>query len=72
MMILVMNMTRGQSNENANDDGLIGKWFYLSLGLGFASGILVPYFIFAIKRSWGGVYFAIVDQVVDKLLRLRH
>ncbi|XLR56497.1 hypothetical protein S83_007169 [Arachis hypogaea] len=61
---------KGQNNEDANDDRLIDKWFYLSLGLGFAAGILIPYLIFSIKRSWGGVYFAIVDQVVYKILRL--
>ncbi|KAK7263910.1 hypothetical protein RJT34_31509 [Clitoria ternatea] len=48
-------------------DGLIDKWFYLSVGLGFAAAILVPYFILAIKRSWGDAYFDFVDQVIDKL-----
>ncbi|XLU48351.1 hypothetical protein S245_043165 [Arachis hypogaea] len=61
---------KGENNEDANDDRLIDKWFYLSLGLGFAAGILIPYLIFSIKRSWGGVYFAIMDQVVYKILRL--
>ncbi|KAK7263908.1 hypothetical protein RJT34_31507 [Clitoria ternatea] len=48
-------------------DGLIDKWFYLSVGLGFAAGILVPYFMLAIKRCWGHAYFDFLDQVIDKL-----
>ena len=31
--------------------GYVDQWFYLSIGLGFAVGILVPYFVLAMKRS---------------------
>ncbi|GAU28548.1 hypothetical protein TSUD_268870 [Trifolium subterraneum] len=61
-----------QGNDDSNDEGLFDNWFYLSLGLGFATGILVPYFIFTIKSSWGDVYFDFADQVIQKLLRLTH
>ncbi|KAJ1400268.1 Leucine-rich repeat [Sesbania bispinosa] len=58
---------KGRSND---DDALFDNWFYLSLGLGFAAGILVPSFILVMKRSWGDACFDFVDQVVDKLLWL--
>jgi Leucine-rich repeat (LRR) protein len=61
-----------QGNDDSNDEGLFDSWFYLSLGLGFVAGILVPYFILTMKSSWGDVYFDFVDQVIHKLLRLTH
>ncbi|KAF7824589.1 receptor-like protein EIX2 [Senna tora] len=60
---------KGASNEkNDGDDGIIDKWFYLSVGLGFAVGLLVPYMILAVKRSWSDVYFDFVDFIVFRLL----
>ena len=61
----------GGSIENYGEDKFIDNWFYLSLGLGFAAGILVPYFIFAIRKSWRNAYFAFVDEVVDRLCCMR-
>ncbi|PNY06894.1 LRR receptor-like kinase resistance protein [Trifolium pratense] len=61
-----------QGNDDSNDEGLLDNWFYLCLGLGFATGILVPYFILTMKSSWGDVYFDFVDQVIHKFLRLTH
>ncbi|XP_045831935.1 receptor-like protein EIX2 [Trifolium pratense] len=61
-----------QGNDDSNDKELFDNWFYLSLGLGFAAGILVPYVILTVKTSWGDVYFDFVDQVIHKLLRLTH
>jgi Leucine-rich repeat (LRR) protein len=62
----------GQSN-NMEHDKLFDNWFLFSIGLGFATGILVPYFILAMKRSWSDDYFYFLDQVIDKLLlRLPH
>ncbi|GAU46791.1 hypothetical protein TSUD_268520 [Trifolium subterraneum] len=58
-----------QSNNDTSEEGLFDNWFYLSLGLGFATGILVPYFILTMKSSWGDVYFDFVDQVIHKLLK---
>ena len=38
---------QGQSKvEDENDDGFIDQWFHLSIGLGFAVGILGPFFLF--------------------------
>jgi Leucine-rich repeat (LRR) protein len=61
-----------QGNDDSNDEGLFDNWFYLSLGSGFAAGILVPYFILTMKTSWGDAYFDFVDQVIHKFLRLTH
>ncbi|RVW49065.1 Receptor-like protein 2 [Vitis vinifera] len=54
--------------EDKIDGGYIDQWFYLSIGLGFALGILVPYFVLAIRRSWCDAYFDFVDKIVKWLL----
>ena len=59
-------------DEGDSNNDLLDKWFYLSLGLGFATGILVPFIILTMKSSWGDVYFDFVDQVIRKLLRCTH
>ena len=58
---------KGANNDDANNDKFIDEWFYLSLGLGFAVGILVPYLVLATKKSWSEAYFNLVDKVVKKL-----
>ncbi|KAK7835023.1 receptor-like protein eix1 [Quercus suber] len=61
----------GGTIVNDSEDNFIDNWFYLSIGLGFAAGILVPYFILAIRKSWRNAYYAFVDEVVDKLSFVR-
>ncbi|XP_027157935.1 receptor-like protein EIX2 [Coffea eugenioides] len=57
----------GSKTENDSNEGFIDEWFYLSLGLGFLVGILVPYLIFAFRRPWADVYSDFVDKLVYKL-----
>ena len=60
---------QGQSNvEDENDDGFIDQWFYLSIRLGFAVGILGPFFVLVIKKPRCVEYFNLVDKIVDKSL----
>ena len=54
--------------EDKIDGGFVDQWFYLSIGLGFAVGILVPYFVLAMRRSWCDAYFNFVDKIVKWLL----
>ncbi|OAY45336.2 hypothetical protein MANES_07G047201v8 [Manihot esculenta] len=59
----------GRRNADSDrDDSFIDKWFYLSIGLGYAAGLLLPYLTFAIRTSWGDIYFGFVDKIVAKLL----
>ncbi|KAI9114560.1 hypothetical protein K1719_014258 [Acacia pycnantha] len=58
--------------NDGDDNGLVDEWFYLSLGVGFAAGILVPYFILSMKRSWSDAYFDFVDLVIIKFLVFFH
>ncbi|KAJ7012934.1 LRR receptor-like serine/threonine-protein kinase FLS2 [Populus alba x Populus x berolinensis] len=58
----------GTSTIEDSDDGFIDRWFYLSIGLGFAAGILVPMLVFAIKKPWRVSYFGFVDKIVDRAL----
>ena len=58
----------GPVEDEENGNGFIDGWFYLSMGLGFAVGILVPFLIFAIKKPWGDAYFLFVDKIVDRSL----
>ena len=54
--------------EDKIDSGFVDQWFYLSIGFGFAVGILVPYFVLAMRRSWCDAYFDFVDKIVKWLL----
>ncbi|WCJ18162.1 Receptor-like protein EIX2 [Euphorbia peplus] len=58
------NSDKGETIVDDEDDSLIDRWFYLSVGLGFAAGILVPMFVFSIRRPWADAYFTLVDRVV--------
>ena len=46
----------GRQNNNdgkdEDDNGFFDEWLYLSVGLGFAVGILGPLFVLMLKRSW--------------------
>ncbi|KAJ9702965.1 hypothetical protein PVL29_004637 [Vitis rotundifolia] len=57
--------------SDKNDGGYVDQWFYLSVGLGFAMGILVPFFVLATRKSWCEAYFDFVDEIVKWLLRGR-
>lgn len=47
-----LDQRQGKSNiDDENDNKFIDQWFYLSIGLGFATGILSPFFILGIKKS---------------------
>lgn len=61
---------KGRILENDNgggEDDVIDKCFYMSLGLGFAAGILVPFFILVIRKSWCDAYFHFVDEVLERI-----
>ncbi|XP_057991623.1 receptor-like protein EIX2 [Hevea brasiliensis] len=60
----------GGSIVEDSSDGFSDMWFYLSIGLGFAVGILVPFLIFSIRKPWSHAYFLLVDKTVDRLLYL--
>ncbi|KAJ9693225.1 hypothetical protein PVL29_012110 [Vitis rotundifolia] len=57
--------------SDKNDGGYVDQWFYLSVGLGFAMGILVPFLVLATRKSWCEAYFDFVDEIVRWLLRGR-
>ncbi|KAF8398364.1 hypothetical protein HHK36_017291 [Tetracentron sinense] len=57
-------------DERGND--FIDQWFYLSVGLGFAAGILVPYVVIAIKNPWSDAYFGFVDRIIGMPLWMRN
>ena len=54
--------------EDKIDGGYVDQWFYLSIGMGFAIGIYVQYFVLALRRSWCDAYFDFVDKIVKWLL----
>ncbi|XP_060670881.1 receptor-like protein EIX2 [Ziziphus jujuba] len=55
---------------NTSGDSFVDKWFCLSIGLGFAAGILVPYLVITMKGSWSVAYFDAVERVFDRILYL--
>ncbi|CAL9004192.1 unnamed protein product [Prunus brigantina] len=62
----------GTVEDNDSGNSFIDKWFYLSVGLGFAAGLLVPFFILAIRKPWGDAYFRFVDKVLERISCLRN
>ena len=62
---------RQSVDSDKNDGGYVDQWFYLSIGLGFAMGILVPFFVLTTRKSWCEAYFDFVDEIVRWLLRGR-
>ncbi|PON74283.1 LRR domain containing protein [Parasponia andersonii] len=70
------------TNETDDDDdsdnewflggSFIDNWFYLSVGLGFAAGLLVPFLVMAVRKSWSDAYFGLVDKVAETLTFLKH
>ena len=56
--------------RDVNYDNFSKNVFYLSICSGFAAGVLIPYLILAIRRSWSHAYFLLVDKTVDRLLYL--
>ncbi|XP_073283173.1 receptor-like protein EIX2 [Primulina huaijiensis] len=54
-----------------SNNKFIDQWFYLSIGLGFAAGILVPYLVLMMRKPWSDKYFDFVDKIVSKFLFAR-
>lgn len=56
----------GQDDDD--DAGFIDGWFYLSLGVGFAAVLLIPFIALLVRKPWSYVYFSFVDGIVDRWL----
>ncbi|KAL5540170.1 hypothetical protein UlMin_044049 [Ulmus minor] len=48
-------------------DSFVDNWFLLSVGVGFAAGLLVPFLLMAIIKSWGDAYFGLVNKVFERV-----
>ncbi|PON74299.1 Leucine-rich repeat domain containing protein [Parasponia andersonii] len=59
-------------DSSSDDDSFIDKWFYLSVGLGFAAGLLVPYLMLALRKSWSDAYFRFMDDVAERIPWKQH
>ena len=58
----------GQKNVvDEKGNGYLDEWFYLSVGLGFAVGVLLPFFICTFSKSCYEVYFGFVNKIVGKV-----
>ena len=54
-------------NTDDTDGGFTDKWSGLSVGLGFAVGLLGLFAVVSIRKSWSTAYFEYVDWVIDKI-----
>ncbi|KAK8593825.1 hypothetical protein V6N13_042608 [Hibiscus sabdariffa] len=54
----------GAVEGGEKDEGIIDKWFYMSVGLGYAAGILVPVIVVSARRSWIDSYFGFVEKFI--------
>ncbi|KAF3437339.1 hypothetical protein FNV43_RR20092 [Rhamnella rubrinervis] len=60
------------TTDNSSGESFIDNWFYMSVGLGFAAGILVPCFILSLRKSWRDAYFQFIDEFVRRRSWLKH
>ncbi|KAK8367002.1 hypothetical protein V6Z11_A02G153500 [Gossypium hirsutum] len=58
--------SEGRVEGGKSNEGIIDKWFYLSVGVGFAAGILVPVLVISARSSWVDSYFGMVEKFIDK------
>ncbi|GAB4832561.1 hypothetical protein Ancab_006578 [Ancistrocladus abbreviatus] len=58
--------------EEAGMDDVHDRWFYLSIASGFAAGVLGPYLILAVRKSWADAYFGIFDKIAHRVLNNQH
>ncbi|MQM20949.1 hypothetical protein Taro_053979 [Colocasia esculenta] len=63
----VPEKTPTQGNRESADAGDDDKWFYLTVASGFAAGLLGPFAVLSVKRSWAAAYFTVVDWVADNI-----
>ncbi|KAM3265336.1 receptor-like protein EIX2 [Capsicum annuum] len=54
--------------ENDSSDEFLDKWFYVGVGLGFVTGVLVPYYILLVRKPWRRTYFSFLDTVIDRFV----
>ncbi|WOL09004.1 LRR receptor-like serine/threonine-protein kinase FLS2 [Canna indica] len=54
-------------NERIFED----EWFYVSVGVGFAVGLLGLFGVISIRRKWSNDYFEFVDCAVDMILKAK-
>ncbi|CAN0864848.1 Receptor-like protein EIX2 [Linum grandiflorum] len=57
----------GAKAQNFGDGGGVDMVLYFSIAFGFAAGISVPFYVYAIRKSWSDAYFLLVDATVDRL-----
>ena len=48
-------------------DSFVDGWFLLSVGLGFAAGLLVPFLVMTLIKSWSDAYFGLVNKVFERI-----
>ncbi|XP_059311605.1 receptor-like protein EIX2 isoform X1 [Lycium ferocissimum] len=53
--------------ENDSSGEFHDRWFYVSVGLGFITGILVPYSILLVRKTWRRAYFNFLDRLIDRI-----
>ncbi|XP_062118189.1 putative receptor like protein 25 [Humulus lupulus] len=63
---------KGPTVKADYEDNFLDHWFYLSVGLGFAAGLLLPYFMLAMRKSWSESYFGFVESVVERIPFFEH
>ncbi|KAL5549233.1 hypothetical protein UlMin_004464 [Ulmus minor] len=61
------NSSKGWKSSDLNDNNFVDTWFFLSIGLGFAAGLLVPFFLMTIITSWSDAYFGLVNNVFERI-----
>lgn len=59
------------NGDDENDDASKDEWFYMSIGIGFAVGLLGVCLVISI-RTWSIHYFCFIDWVIDKISMVKN
>ncbi|XP_020693988.2 receptor-like protein EIX2 [Dendrobium catenatum] len=59
-----VNDTSNKNGDDNNENEFVDEWFYLSVGLGYAAGLLGIVVVAFIKKSWSNAYYEFIDWLV--------
>ncbi|KAI0503506.1 hypothetical protein KFK09_014440 [Dendrobium nobile] len=61
---VIVNDTSNNNGDDNNEKEFVDEWFYLSVGLGYAAGLLGIVAVAFIKNPWSNAYYEFIDWLV--------
>ncbi|XP_074576784.1 receptor-like protein EIX2 [Curcuma longa] len=75
-----LNVACEDDEPTGKSDGIVDgsesiledEGFYMSLGVGFASGLLGLFGVLSIRKTWSAAYFNLVDSILDWISKVKN